>query len=465
MNVKTARTRTSESYGNMNPQDSATASTLHKHARRCAHLMMECLEDRALLTTNLGWLPENVEAAEHGDLFQREAAAAAIKAPSRISGIAFLDVHGGKEWEPSAIGLRGTEVVVTGTRSETQEAVNVSTTTAANGSYNVSDLFPGNYSITFRKPSGFPDLGILVDSALKVLAKDDGDLGPTFEFAVPEAGGTNWDQVNYVVPDISARALMSSNLGWVRPKSASFFSLSSLSASTYVEDSPPLQFANDLTITGENNVLLRSAEARLTNPLNESEEFLTANVTGTSLTADFDQQTSTLRLAGADTRSNYQTVLRSLTYVNRSQDPDPTPRSIEVAVSDGIQSSQTRAIVVIQPVNDSPNLAPIADQKVTSDMPFALVVTATDPEARDIMTFQLDPEVSPASATIQQTGNNSAIIHWTPSQSDLTVPKRFRVLVVDNGTPPNVDSEEFLVSLLSDDPALIDAALADYTSF
>jgi len=100
-------------------------------------------------------------------------------------------------------------------------------------------------------------------------------------------------------------------------------------------------------------------------------------------------------------------------------------------------------------VNLSPNLAPIADQSAVVGTELVVEVTATDPNAGDTLTYILDPENSPAGATIEKIDNNRAVIRWTPTSGDLPGPVTFGVLVIDDGNPALADSEEFQVMLSS----------------
>jgi len=96
--------------------------------------------------------------------------------------------------------------------------------------------------------------------------------------------------------------------------------------------------------------------------------------------------------------------------------------------------------------NLPPNLLPIPDQTASVGIELVLIVTATDPNEDDELTFFLDPETAPAGATITPIGNRQAEIRWTPVASDSPGPVQFRVLVADDGQPPLADSEGFLVT-------------------
>lgn len=99
------------------------------------------------------------------------------------------------------------------------------------------------------------------------------------------------------------------------------------------------------------------------------------------------------------------------------------------------------------PTQQAPVLADIADGQATVGTQIEITVTATDPNPNDTLTFTLDPDNSPAGATITKTDNNTAVIRWTPTAAEQATGVKFRVVVTDNGTPPLTDSEEFTVNV------------------
>lgn len=98
-------------------------------------------------------------------------------------------------------------------------------------------------------------------------------------------------------------------------------------------------------------------------------------------------------------------------------------------------------------VNLAPNLAPIPDQVAQLGVELVVILTATDVNVNDTLTFLLDSDNSPAGATIEKTSNRQAIIRWKPQAIDLPGPILIRALVADNGVPSLVDAEEFFVTL------------------
>jgi len=102
---------------------------------------------------------------------------------------------------------------------------------------------------------------------------------------------------------------------------------------------------------------------------------------------------------------------------------------------------------VQQEPNLTPDLATIGDRTVAPNAEMSVTVTATDPNAGDTLTYQLDPTNSPTGATIERTDNNTAIIRWTPTNAERGDVVTFRVLVTDDGEPPLSDAEEFQVTV------------------
>ncbi|HEX9189871.1 MAG TPA: right-handed parallel beta-helix repeat-containing protein, partial [Vicinamibacteria bacterium] len=91
----------------------------------------------------------------------------------------------------------------------------------------------------------------------------------------------------------------------------------------------------------------------ITNLLDSGRESLAATTTGTTLVASW--AAPTLTLSGSDTVASYQAVLRTVTYANTSQDPDPTGRVVAFVArdADGAGSPATKTVAVT-PVNDAP---------------------------------------------------------------------------------------------------------------
>jgi ELWxxDGT repeat protein len=104
------------------------------------------------------------------------------------------------------------------------------------------------------------------------------------------------------------------------------------------------------------SVSLARLVVRLTNRPNGSDEFLTADVSGTGLNFSYNISTGIGLITGAGSPADYQQVLRTLRYHNLALYPDTTNRTIQVYANDGYRNSTTAiATVSIFPARSIPN--------------------------------------------------------------------------------------------------------------
>ncbi|MBL1201316.1 MAG: hypothetical protein FWK04_20105 [Nostoc sp. GBBB01] len=99
-----------------------------------------------------------------------------------------------------------------------------------------------------------------------------------------------------------------------------------------------------LTVGDTNTSTLKQAKITITNRQNGTAESLTANTTGTSISATYNTTTGILTLSGTDTLANYQKVLRTVTYNNTAATPNTTARIIQFVVDDGQAHSNTSKV-------------------------------------------------------------------------------------------------------------------------
>jgi hypothetical protein len=85
-------------------------------------------------------------------------------------------------------------------------------------------------------------------------------------------------------------------------------------------------------------------------------DVLNATTNGTGIMASYESTTGILSLIGEATVSDYQAVLRSVTFDNLSQDPALNIRNIGFVVNDGRNSNEAIGIVHVEGVNDPPLL-------------------------------------------------------------------------------------------------------------
>jgi hypothetical protein len=123
----------------------------------------------------------------------------------------------------------------------------------------------------------------------------------------------------------------------------------------YVENDGVKQVDNTIVVADTDDSNLESATVKITSGFASGQDVLNAVTAGTSIIASFSGDT--LTLTGHDTLTNYQTVLRSVTYQNTSEDPSGTDRVLTTTVNDGtLDSTPITSTIHVAPVNDEPTL-------------------------------------------------------------------------------------------------------------
>lgn len=131
-----------------------------------------------------------------------------------------------------------------------------------------------------------------------------------------------------------------------------------------------------LTLTDTDNIYLASATITLLNRPSGGAEQLKIDTSGTSLVANYNSNTGILSLtapSGQDTLTNFQKVLRTICYLNNSDDPTAIARAVQFVISDGgTQSPPATATINMQPINDAPllnNSKPLHLSDIVEDEP------------------------------------------------------------------------------------------------
>lgn len=118
--------------------------------------------------------------------------------------------------------------------------------------------------------------------------------------------------------------------------------------------------------------------------------------------------------------------------------------------------SAQRLEIEVSPVqNVAPQIQDVANQSIKVGDTLSVVVTATDANRRDNLTFRLVPNIRHTGATITAIDNRSARVTWTPTAADRNpqaVP--FRVEVDDNGSPQLGDAIDFLITVANAVPVV-----------
>ncbi|WP_052055771.1 FG-GAP repeat protein [Myxosarcina sp. GI1] len=116
------------------------------------------------------------------------------------------------------------------------------------------------------------------------------------------------------------------------------------SLATFTDSPVSVLDGNNLTLTDSNSNALSEATVVITNPFNKGNELLSADTTGTKISADYNLATGTLSLTGEDNIDNYRQVLETVTYNNTAETLDTRNRTLEFTLDDGAAFNNTSAV-------------------------------------------------------------------------------------------------------------------------
>jgi cyclophilin family peptidyl-prolyl cis-trans isomerase len=220
--------------------------------------------------------------------------------------------------------------------------------TGADGSYHFNNLVAGTYRVQEVQPSNYLDGK---ETAGQVNGTTKGTTGSdTIDITI--AGGENGTEYNFgelgLRPEkITLRMFLASspidggsiaqfNIAPIIDLSAAQ-SGTGYSTTVNTNGSAVAIAASDATIADSDSSMLSSMTATLSSALDGSSEVLAADVSNTSITSSYAN--GVLTLSGTASVSDYQKVLRTITYKNTATAPHAGVRTINVVVSDGIASS------------------------------------------------------------------------------------------------------------------------------
>lgn len=128
----------------------------------------------------------------------------------------------------------------------------------------------------------------------------------------------------------------------------------------YLENQPATTIDPGLTLTDADSANLVGGTVAITTNFASGQDTLAfANQGGIS--GSYNGTTGVLSLSGTASVATYQTALRSVTYVNSSDNPSTASRTVTFTVNDGTGSGSGNRSVSVTPVNDAPTLAAIAN--------------------------------------------------------------------------------------------------------
>ena len=122
----------------------------------------------------------------------------------------------------------------------------------------------------------------------------------------------------------------------------------------YVENQQPVAITSSLIVNDIDSATLESARIAISNNYNANQDSLSF-IPGGNISGLFDSTSGVLSLSGTASAAEYQQAIRSITYLNSSENPSTLPRAVEITVSDSeSQSVSLSRTVAIEAVNDAP---------------------------------------------------------------------------------------------------------------
>ena len=176
---------------------------------------------------------------------------------------------------------------------------------------------------------------------------------------------------------------------------------------TFTENGVAVSIADtDVAITDVDDTHIESAVIVLTN--GQAGDVLSVGTLPSGITAN--QVGNIITLTGSATLADYQAAIKAITFANTSEDPDATPRIVQVTVNDGEANSNTAITTInVIPVNDAPDAVDDSYQ-TAEDTPLEIAVpgvlvndTDVDGGALSVTGFT-QPSVG-GTVTVGQNGN------------------------------------------------------------
>jgi hypothetical protein len=161
----------------------------------------------------------------------------------------------------------------------------------------------------------------------------------------------------------------------------------------YVENQAATSISGNLQLQDIDSPTLVGATVHIENFVADQDrlEFIAQN----GISGAFNPQTGVLTLAGTATSAQYEAALRSVSYVNSSDNPDTTQRRILITVDDGNAFNHiaiASSTIDVTAVNDAPVISELTDVQVTKGSSASLAghwLTQDPDSASQALTYTL----------------------------------------------------------------------------
>ena len=162
----------------------------------------------------------------------------------------------------------------------------------------------------------------------------------------------------------------------------------------YTENDPPTVLTSSVAVGDVDNDTIESAVVAISGNYVNGEDVL-AFTDQNGISGSWIVDTGELILTGTASKAQYETALRSISYVNISDSPTGTARTVSFTLSDGSDNSntQTRDVNLIA-VNDAPTDLQISNTAIventdTSDGLSIGTLSSTDVDAEETFTYSV----------------------------------------------------------------------------
>ncbi len=243
---------------------------------------------------------------------------------------------------------------------------------------------------------------------------DPSTLDRTISYSVNDGGSTS----NSLTRDIALTAV----------NDAPMLSDIEPTAVTFIENEAPVGITNNLSLEDFDDINIESATVSInTNFTYDEDELLYSDQSG--ITGSYDNNTGLLTLNGSASMNNYQQALRSVTYANHSENPNPQTRQISFTINDGDLNSNalTRDIQIVQ-INDAPVTAVIESTALqyTENQGSVRVSSTLELSDFDDINFEsaivtISSNYRPGEDQLNYTGSSNITASWDPLSGKLTL--------------------------------------------
>ena len=208
----------------------------------------------------------------------------------------------------------------------------------------------------------------------------------------------------------------------------------------YTEDDPATPVDPALSVTDIDNINLTVATIAISSGYQTGEDVL-GFVNANGITGSWNSTGGVLTLSGSSSVGNYQAALRSVTYINSSDNPAETNRTLEFVVSDGVASSDTvTSTVTVTRTNDPPVItahAPASIVSILQNQTTPISVNGGTPPTGSIYLTAQDPDNTVGSLSLIIQGGDNYFVQGssiTPVQDFYSGPDLLVNVLLYDGT-------------------------------